>query len=210
MTRRFKRLLVLAALLGAAQPCLADTMLAAVDPKIYLYRQSNGVRVYTDRKPEDVAYQIIEKYGRPTATASCMGLTSTAMAEREASYGPLIRKHALAQGISAGLVRAVMRVESCFDRRAVSKVGARGLMQLMPATAADMGVSDSFDADQNIGGGTKYLKMMLDRFRQDNSLALAAYNAGPGAVDKHGGIPPFVETQKYVRRVLDYYRSHPT
>ncbi|HVT36344.1 MAG TPA: lytic transglycosylase domain-containing protein [Nevskiaceae bacterium] len=180
---------------------------ASDDNPIYLYRQSNGVRVYTDRKPDHSAWVIIAKYGRPTASASCTGLTAQSLDARASTYAPLIAKYASARGVPAALVRAVMRVESCFDHRAVSRVGARGLMQLMPETAAEMGVSDSFDPEQNISGGVHYLSMMLERFHQNRELALAAYNAGPEAVEKHGGIPPFPETQSYVRRVIASYRQ---
>lgn len=185
------------------------TAQAGEDSRIYSYKQDNGVRVFTDRKPENAAYIEISKYGRPTATKSCSGLTPQALEARANSYGELISRHAAQHGVKPGLVRAVMRVESCYDRRAVSRVGARGLMQLMPGTASMLGVRDSFDADQNIGGGVRYLRMMLERFGQKTDLALAAYNAGPEAVAKHGGIPPFTETRNYVKKVLELYGKSP-
>ena len=103
------------------------------------------------------------------------------------------------------LIRAVIRVESGFDHRAVSPKGARGLMQLMPQTAAILGVRDSFDPRQNIHGGTRHLRAMMERFRYDPRLAVAAYNAGEKAVVDYGGVPPYPETQEYVIRVLRLY-----
>jgi soluble lytic murein transglycosylase-like protein len=104
-------------------------------------------------------------------------------------------------------VKAVIAAESNFDPEAVSRAGAQGLMQLMPHTAAKLGVDDPLRPIENVRGGARYLREMLDRYR-DLSVALAAYNAGPRAVDRHGGVPPYRETQDYVRRVLTYYRHY--
>jgi transglycosylase-like protein with SLT domain/uncharacterized protein DUF4124 len=112
-----------------------------------------------------------------------------------------IQAAAALHGISQDLIRAVIQVESQFDRLAISTAGARGLMQLMPATARSMGVADSFDARQNIFGGTRYLRSLLGRYGGDVTLAAAAYNAGEGAVARYNGIPPYKETQNYVRKV---------
>lgn len=116
----------------------------------------------------------------------------------------LVRHYAQHYGVEENLVWAVIHAESRFNPNAVSPAGARGLMQLMPGTAAEMGVADIFDPAQNIAGGTQYLARMLALHDGDVRLALAAYNAGPGNVRKYGGIPPFEETQQYVKRVLRY------
>jgi len=115
-----------------------------------------------------------------------------------------IHKAARKYDLSPALIKGVIRAESNFQVKAVSRAGARGLMQLMPATARELGVSDSFDIAQNIDGGCRYLRKMLDSFDGDVKLALAAYNAGPGAVIKYGGQVPFRETRQYVDRVLRF------
>lgn len=111
---------------------------------------------------------------------------------------------AIRHRIDPALLTGLIRAESNFDPRAVSPAGARGLTQLMPGTAAALGVTDAFDPVQAIGGGARYLREQLDRFGGDPVRALAAYNAGPGAVIRHGGVPPYAETQAYVRKVQDY------
>ncbi len=116
----------------------------------------------------------------------------------------LVEHYAAQYNLEESLVYAIIRVESAFNQHAISSAGARGYMQLMPGTAEEMGVSDIFDPAQNIAGGTQYLALMLEHFDNDLRLALAAYNAGPGAVQRHGGIPPFQETRNYVRMVQQY------
>lgn len=113
----------------------------------------------------------------------------------------IARRH----GLDPALVLAVVAVESGFQPGAVSPKGAQGLMQLMPATARELGVSDAFDAEQNLDGGARYLRALLEQHRGDLRLALAAYNAGPGAVKRHGGVPPYPETRRYVEKVLRRY-----
>jgi hypothetical protein len=120
---------------------------------------------------------------------------------------PLIAYHSEAQNLDPKLVRAVIQAESGYNRKALSNKGAMGLMQLMPATASLLNVRNPYDADDNLRGGTAYLRSLVDRFSGRLELAVAAYNAGPGAVEKHGGIPPYQETREYVRRVLSLYRG---
>jgi Transglycosylase SLT domain len=125
----------------------------------------------------------------------------------DAQLEPMIAQHAGNQQLDPKLVKAVIQVESGYRAGAVSRKGAVGLMQLMPGTASNLAVRDRYDPDQNVRGGTTYLRQMLDRFEGRVELAVAAYNAGPGAVEKHRGIPPFAETRDYVRRVLALYRG---
>lgn len=217
--------------LALALICLLSPYAQAKAVELYLYKE-NGMPVYSNRKPENVPYTVVipgsgtrPALRRPVAlapvpvaaiapqdevaatgwAASCGGITEYVMQERAKPLHDIITRHAKMHGVPAALIRAVMRVESCFDPRAVSRLGARGVMQLMPATASELGVRDSFNAEQNIGGGVRYLRKLLQRFNNDARLAVAAYNAGPEAVTKHGGIPPFPETKRYVERVFDAY-----
>jgi soluble lytic murein transglycosylase-like protein len=126
---------------------------------------------------------------------------------RERDYDRLIAQIAARHHVQPGLVKAVIAAESNFKPNAVSPVGAQGLMQLMPATAASLGVERPFGIVENMDGGVRYLRAMLDRYG-DLTRALAAYNAGPSAVDRYHGVPPYKETQTYVKRVLEYYRGY--
>lgn len=122
----------------------------------------------------------------------------------------LVNSNANAWGVDPALVKAIMANESGFNANATSRTGAQGLMQLEPSTAADLGVGDAYDPAQNVSGGTRYIRSLLDRFHGDVRLAVAAYNAGPQAVEKYGGVPPYAQTQSYVQNVLASYRRYKT
>lgn len=146
--------------------------------------------------------RVITRQPKPTAALS------QSQSQRRALYHHLVLANARRYGLSPNLLHAVIRAESAYDPTAVSRAGAQGLMQLMPGTAARYGVRDSFDPAENIRGGSAYLRDLLDMFDQDVKLALAGYNAGEGAVLKHGRqIPPYAETQDYVRKVLTFYAA---
>lgn len=130
--------------------------------------------------------------------------------ERFSRYDEVIHQAATLYQLPEALVRAVIMVESNFDPRSVSHAGAQGLMQLMPATASRMEVRDSFDPRENIFGGVRYLRVLANLFNGDLELTIAGYNAGEGAVMRHGGIPPYEETQDYVVKVLTHYRRYAT
>ena len=135
------------------------------------------------------------------------GPSSRRRPPRVSRYDRLISRLGESHEVSPALVKAVIAAESNFNPRAVSKKGAQGLMQLMPQTARELGVENAFEPEQNVSGGTRYLRQMLTRYG-DVSRALAAYNAGPEAVDRYRGIPPYQETQAYVDRVLTYYVTY--
>lgn len=143
------------------------------------------------------------------ATQSASSSTTTAASSSAVSgnFSDLINQASQKYGVSAGLIQSIIKAESNFNPNAVSSAGAQGLMQLMPGTASGLGVTNSLDPAQNIDGGAKFLKRLLDHYDGNVRLAVAAYNAGPGAVDKYGGVPPYQETQTYVNRVLGYYQS---
>lgn len=129
-------------------------------------------------------------------------------AMNQARLGSLVATYAASEHIPSRLVSAVIKAESGGDPSAVSRTGAQGLMQLMPATSAMLGVGNPFDPESNVAGGTRYLRYLLGHYRNNVQLAVAAYNAGPGAVDAFHGIPPFAETRAYVARVMAAYQTN--
>ena len=178
---------------------------AAARSQIYTYVDADGVRHYTD-VPDNNRYRLLVLSPQDrTASGDRYDAMLLAKAGR---YDSIIETAAISASIEPNLLRAVIVVESGFNSRAVSKRGAVGLMQLMPATASRFGVSNPYDPRENVHAGAQYLKFLIDRFGQDVRLALAAYNAGEEAVNRNGGqIPPFTETMAYVPRVLKIYRK---
>ena len=161
---------------------------------IYRYQDENGVWHYTN-VPAGENYTLFIKTPPQTPSAFI----------RE--YEGIIDQASSRFGVDSALVKAVIKAESDFDHRAVSSKGAQGLMQLMPGTSDAMAVEDPFDPVENIFGGTRYLSALLERFGDDERLAVAAYNAGPERVESHRGIPPFPETKRFVDKVMEYYRE---
>jgi soluble lytic murein transglycosylase len=175
---------------------LAAAFPGAAAAQIYSWRDESGTLVMSDRP--------LAKGARTYAVRESPEVRSTRKViewSRSDDYESLIREHALSQGVRPDLVRAVIQTESAFDPYARSHKGALGLMQLMPETAAELGVVDPFNPEQNIRGGVQYLRRLLDRYDNNETLALAAYNAGPSAVDRYGNVPPYRETRNYVARI---------
>jgi soluble lytic murein transglycosylase len=175
---------------------------SAADAQIYVYKDQYGRTCFTDT-PQGQGYT---RY-RPKSEFQKRGGASVQPRTTQA-YDPAIKRASLHHGVSPALVKAVIAAESGFDPEATSRKGALGLMQLMPNTAESLGVDDALDPWQNIDGGTRYLSQMIERFPGELPLALAAYNAGPEAVKKHQGVPPYEETRTYVERVLRYYEKY--
>ncbi len=197
---------------------LAGLILVATSPAradIYRCKRKDGTHHYTNiREPGRGCQLVVRGSKRSKASsrakkkhASTRGARSKDPA-RYSRYSSLIDEAAQLYQLPNSFIRAVMRVESDFNPEVVSRAGAMGLMQLMPKTARSMGVADPFDARQNILGGARYLRILANRFKGDLVLTVAAYNAGEGAVEKHNGIPPYKETQRYVRRVLKHYYAY--
>jgi len=177
------------------QPAFAD---------IYRYEDAEGIVHFTDA-PTDKRFTIFmrdikkDRQLRTRLNLSCAN---------PAEYEQIIRSCSDKYGVNASLIKAVIHAESGYNPNAVSQKGASGLMQLMPGTARSLKVANSFDPKDNVEGGVKYLRFLLDTFRGDVSLALAAYNAGLNKVAKFGGIPPYAETRTYVNRVLSYMQTY--
>ena len=180
---------VLAALLSISPAAFAD---------VYVYKDQNGVMTFTN-VPTHTGFRRVLKENNGSRTAAV---------SFNASYDTLIRTASGRHSVDADLIRAVIKAESDFNAAARSQKGAMGLMQLMPETARLHNVIDAYDPGDNVEGGVRHLRMLLDRYQGNLELSLAAYNAGSAAVEKHQGIPPFAETREYVRRVLRFYDSY--
>ncbi|MCC2640470.1 MAG: putative Lytic murein transglycosylase [Nitrospira sp.] len=179
--------------LGAAIALLLTAIPSRAD--MYQYIDANGTISITN-VPNDPRYRrVLAALPRSRSVIS------------DGELDPVIARHSRAHRLHPALIRAVIKTESDFDPLAVSRAGAVGLMQLMPQTAVRLDVRDSFNPDENIGGGTKYLRQLLDRFDGNLPLALAAYNAGEHTVERYRGLPPIDETRQYVSKVLRYYRT---
>lgn len=164
---------------------------------IYVYLDSEGVMHFTNT-PTSSRYKVYMRENK----------TRPAARHRVQHYNDVITEAGKHYGLSSSLLKALIHVESYFNPKAVSKKGAMGLMQIMPENFQSLKVADPFDPWENIMGGARYLKKMLIRFDGDLSLALAAYNAGPTAVEKYKAIPPYPETQAYVKRVMEFFRLY--
>jgi soluble lytic murein transglycosylase-like protein len=177
--------------------CLGSALSA--EAQIYTWRDASGQLVLSNR-PQGSASdgrEAVVAPRRPSGSPRDGGGDG----EGDGPYDDIIREHSVRHGVSPELVRAVIRAESGFNPHAISPKGAMGLMQLMPATARELGVANPFHPEQNIRGGVTYLARLLARYEGNLELALAAYNAGPASVERYGAVPPYRETQGYVKRI---------
>jgi soluble lytic murein transglycosylase-like protein len=192
--------------LGLLVLCLALALCSgSAVGQIYTYVDENGITVFTDRKPDTQRYRVRNLGCYGTCRTGVDWARTPLKAER---FAPEIEAASEVFGVDAALIRAVMHAESWFEVDAVSHAGAQGLMQLMPDTARRFGVSNAFDPVDNITGGAAYLAWLAEKFEHDLTRMVAAYNAGENAVIRHNGVPPYPETQEYVRRVRILYRRY--
>jgi soluble lytic murein transglycosylase-like protein len=200
-----------ASILGAASLALAILAPTDAAADIYAYTDKDGVTHFTNRRPADSRFKLYLK-GSERSGRRGAGVTPVAPSDRSSDrfgrYDRWIREAATLYQLPEALVRAVIKVESDYDPRAVSAAGAKGLMQLMPETGLQMQMRDAFDPRMNIFAGTRYLRILANTFNGDLELTIAGYNAGEGAVIRYGGIPPYEETQNYVLQVLRYYHRY--
>lgn len=199
LLRRVGVFTVVAAMAASATPSLAQ---------VYKYVDESGVVNYTNiAPPKDHAYETL-RFPCYAADPKCRNVSWERVALNLSAFEPEIRTAAERTGLDASLIRAIIHAESAYQAEAVSPKGAQGLMQLMPETQRVLQVTDPFDPAANIDGGARHLSDLLREFGGDPTLAAAAYNAGAGAVLKHGGVPPYDETREYVRRVNILYQRY--
>jgi soluble lytic murein transglycosylase-like protein len=182
---------------GAAGLALSLFFILPVSADIYRYVDKDGVWHFTNVRT-DAQYKLYIKTTRKTPSAFIK------------EYEGVILQASRRFEVDVSLVKAIIKAESYFDHKAVSHKGAQGLMQLMPQTSNAMAVENPFDPEENIFGGTRYLGLLLKRFKNDKRLAVAAYNAGPERVETCNGVPPIAETEQFVKKVMNYYRDYNT
>jgi soluble lytic murein transglycosylase-like protein len=185
---------------------LVTVLTHRADADIYKYEDEEGVLHFTD-VPTHRGYKIFIKDLKKDKKLRT-NFRLTGLSRNPDEFDPIINTLSSEYGVDRSLVKAVIHAESGYNPNAISPKGASGLMQLMPGTARDLKVCNTFDPRDNIRGGVRYLRFLLDTFRGDVPLALAAYNAGLATVSKYGGIPPYEETRNYVSRVLSYQKSY--
>lgn len=186
--------------------CFILFVVSVASADIYKYIDENGVICYTDTPFGKKAKKVIKENTNSTPVQQLAKIDSRGTT----NYHRIVHEKATEYDIDPSLIKAVIKTESNWNHRAISRKGAMGLMQLMPSTANDMDVRNPFNPEENIEGGTKYLKYLLKRFNGDLILALAAYNAGPKIVEKFGLVPPITETKQYVHKVLSLYNGKMT
>lgn len=206
------RSLRLAGFVGALGLCALVASPGHARADIFTYTDAEGITHFVNRPSGDARYKLYLKSNDRAARRPPPGVVpvppSDKSVERYGRYDLWIRQAATLYQIPEELVRAVIKIESDYDPRAVSQMGAQGLMQLIPATAERMQVRDALDPREAIFGGTRYLRVLANMFNGDLELTIAGYNAGENAVVRYGGIPPYEETQAYVGKVLSYYRRY--
>ena len=194
--------------LAAMAVLLAVLFPSVAVAQVYKWVDANGIVTFSNiAPPTDQDYQVL-RFPCYAADPKCRSVSWEKVPLNTRSFSREIQSAAAFNSVEESLIRAIIHAESAYQPDARSPKGAQGLMQLMPATAADLHVSNPFDPAENIDGGARYLSRLLAEFKGDLELAAAAYNAGPQAVYKYGGVPPYDETQEYVRRVRILYRRY--
>lgn len=179
-----------------------------VEAEIFKYQDRAGNLYFTDNPMKGAHYRLVWRSGNDPRFGSYTRIDIPSMQRNRALYAGIIERTAKRWNLSPDLLHAVVRAESAYDPNALSKAGAQGLMQLMPQTAQRYGVANVWDPVENLDGGTRYLRDLLEMFESDLELALAAYNAGENAVRKYGNkVPPFPETKNYVKKVIAFYQG---
>jgi len=196
------------AFVSALLAVCAAVLAPAASAQVYKWTDENGIVTFSNiAPPRNQEFQVL-RFPCYAADPKCRGVRWEQVPLNTSAYRAEIRTAARSNAVEESLIRAIIHAESAYQPDAQSPKGAQGLMQLMPETQSEMAVANPFDPAANIDGGTRYLSRLLDEFGGDFELAAAAYNAGPGAVYKYGGVPPYDETREYVRRVKILYRRY--